>query len=299
MQVHLVDGTYELFRSFFGAPASRTSAGREVGATRGFARSLLAWLRSGKVTHAAYAFDHVIESFRNDLFDGYKTGDGVEPDLVAQFPLAEQAAHALGVTVWPMIEFEADDALATAAAALARDKRVAQIVIASPDKDLAQCVVGQRVVTCDRFRDLTLDEAAVVAKFGVPPASIADLLALTGDPADGVPGLPRWGAKSAAAVLAEYRHLESIPDDAAQWTTKVRGAAALAESLRTRRDEAMLYRKLTTLRRDATLAGRPLDARPETIAWHGVRTEALAALCAELEDDDLRRRASALPTFGR
>ena len=228
MKVHLVDGTYELFRSYFGAPKVIHN-GAEVGATRGILRSLHSLLREDGVTHVGVAFDTVIESFRNDLFLGYKTSYGVPDDLMSQFPLAERAVEALGVVAWRMIEFEADDALATFAARAAADPVVDQVVIASPDKDLRQCVRGTRVVCLDRMRRVVIDEAGVVEKFGIPPASIPDWLALVGDDADGIPGVPRWGARSAAQVLAHYGHLEAIPDDESQWSIPVRGAAALAE----------------------------------------------------------------------
>ena len=215
MRAHLIDGTYELFRAWFGSPSARDAHGREVGATRGFLSSLHALLRDESVTHVACAFDHVIESFRNRLFDGYKTGAGIEPELLAQFDLAERAAAALGVVVWPMVELEADDALASAAHALAQDPCVEQVVICSPDQDLAQCVVGERVVCLDRVRKRVLDEPGVRERFGVPPGSIPDYLGLVGDDADGIPGIPRWGARSAAAVLARYGSIELIPDDCA------------------------------------------------------------------------------------
>ena len=215
MKVHLVDGTYELFRSFFGAPPSLSPDGREVGATRGILYSLWALLRSDGVTHVAAAFDHVIESFRNDLYPGYKTSEGIPPELHSQFPLAERAAHALGIVVWPMVEFEADDALATGAARWADEAE--QVVICSPDKDLTQCVRGERVICFDRRQQKTLDHLGVVTKFGVPPASIPDWLALVGDSADGYPGVPKWGAKSASALLARYDRIEDIPDDERAW----------------------------------------------------------------------------------
>jgi 5'-3' exonuclease len=285
MQVHLIDGTFELFRCYYGAPPARNKAGREVGATRGLMRSLAAWLRSGGVTHAAIAFDHVIESFRNDLFAGYKTGEGMDPDLYGQFPLAEQAAAALGLVVWPMVEFEADDALATGAARFASAKGVTQVVLCSPDKDLAQCVTGAKIVCLDRMRDTLLDEAGVRAKFGVEPSSIPDLLALVGDSADGIPGIPRWGMKTAATLLAEYRTIEQIPVDAAQWSVKVRGAAGLADSLNGMRREALLYKKLATLHRDV-----PLAESLDDLQWTGPDREALAAVCAETGDDGMLKR---------
>ena len=212
MRIHLIDGTYELFRAYYGAPGTLGPDGSEVGATRGILRSLLSLLREDGVSHVACAFDHVIESFRNDLFDGYKTGEGVPAELMAQFPLAERAAHALGLVVWPMVEFEADDALATAAARFAVSSDVEQILICTPDKDMAQCVSGSRIVCLDRMRRRILDEPGVAEKFGVSPASIPDWLALVGDDADGIPGVPRWGGKSASALLARYGHLEAIPD---------------------------------------------------------------------------------------
>jgi len=279
MRMHLVDGTYELFRAYYGAPDAAAPDGREVGATRGLLRSLLALLREDGVTHVACAFDTVIESFRNTLFDGYKTGEGVPADLIAQFPLAERAAEALGLVVWRMVEFEADDALATMAALGDADAAVEQVVICSPDKDLAQCVRGDRVVGLDRLRRTVRNEAGVREKFGVAPASIPDWLALVGDDADGIPGIPRWGARSAGAVLARYGRIEQIPDDAARWEVKVRGAAALAASLRERREDAALYRRLATLRTDVPLTESPADLR-----WEGARRQALAALCAELGD---------------
>ena len=205
-----MDGTFELFRAWFGAPPAQARDGREVGATRGLLRSLAALMREPGVTHAAVAFDHVIESFRNDLFPGYKTGEGLDPRLVAQFPLAERASRALGLVTWPMVEFEADDALATAAATLGADPRVVQVRICSPDKDLCQCVEGDRVVQVDRLRHVTRDAAGVVARFGVEPRSIPDFLALVGDSADGIPGVPRWGEKSAAAVLVRRKQNELV-----------------------------------------------------------------------------------------
>jgi len=285
MHIHLIDGTYELFRSYFGAPEALGPNGVEVGATRGILRSLLALLREDGVTHVACAFDHVIESFRNDLFAGYKTGEGVPPELMAQFPLAERAAHALGMVVWPMVEFEADDALATAAARFSAESDVKQVLICTPDKDMAQCVRGAQIVCFDRMRRRVLDEAAIVEKFGVSPASIPDWLALVGDDADGIPGVPRWGAKSAASVLAHYKHLEAIPDQAARWTVAVRGAAALAQSLGEHREEAILYRQLATLRTDVPLAEGIDDLR-----WRGARRSELTALFREIGDEKFVER---------
>jgi 5'-3' exonuclease len=277
MQIHLIDGTYELFRAHYGAPPGRAPDGREVGATRGLLRSLWSMLRGGDVTHVACAFDTVIESFRNEMFTGYKTSEGVEPELLAQFEIAERATRALGVRVWSMIEFEADDALASAAARYTGDPRVERILLCSPDKDLAQSVVGDRIVGCDRRARTTMDEAGVVAKFGVRPRSIPDWLALVGDTADGIPGVARWGERSASAVLAHYEHLERIPDDAAAWQVKVRGAAGLALTLAAARPEVELYRRLATLRLDA-----PVDEDVDALRWSGPDQPALAALCAEL-----------------
>src|SRR5882724_466053 len=247
MNVYLIDGTYELFRAFYAVPSAKNASGVEVGAVRGLARSMLALLREPGVSHVAIAFDHVIESFRNDLFGGYKTGEGIDPDLWGQFALAESVCAALGMVVWPMIEFEADDALATAAARFSQDPAVEQVLIASPDKDLAQCVVGTRVVCLDRMRKKILDEPGVSAKFGVTPAHIPDFLALVGDSADGIPGVPRWGAKSAAAVLAAYGTIDDIPSSASEWRVSVRGGVALADTLASRRSDALLYKQLATL----------------------------------------------------
>lgn len=285
MRIHLVDGTFELFRAHFGAPGSVAPDGREVGATRGLLRSLYALLKEDGVTHVAVAFDQVIESFRNTLFDGYKTGEGLPPELLAQFPLAESAARALGVVVWPMVEFEADDAIATAASKWQDDKKVEQVVICSPDKDLAQCVRGKRVVMFDRIRRKETDEGGVVEKFGVPPASIPDLLALIGDDADGIPGIPRWGAKSSAAVLARYGSLDKIPDDERAWVVPVRGAATLAAQLRDNREAATLYRTLATLRRDVPIAESIKD-----LEWKGADRTALTEFCASIGDNGFAER---------
>lgn len=280
VHVHLIDGTYELFRSFYGAPPATGPDGREVGASRGLLRSLLALLREDTTTHVAIAFDHVIESFRNELYAGYKTGDGIDPALWSQFPLAEQIAGALGLVVWPMIEFEADDALATAAARWADAPGVEQVRLCSPDKDLGQCVRGDRVVLFDRRRGEVYDEPGIVAKFGVSPASIPDLLALVGDSADGIPGIPRWGMKSAAAVLTEYGTIAEIPDDPNAWTVKVRGAKALAENLASRREQAQLYRTLATLRTDVPLEQQSIDE----LRWRGAGRDALAQVCELIGD---------------
>jgi 5'-3' exonuclease len=288
MNVHLVDGTYELFRAYYAVPSAKNASGAEVGATRGLARSMLALLREPGVSHVGIAFDHVIESFRNDLFAGYKTGAGIDPDLWSQFELAEEVCRAIGLVVWPMVEFEADDALATAAASAAALKQVDQVLIASPDKDLAQCVVGTRVVCLDRMRKKVLDEPGVQAKFGVRPAQIPDYLALVGDSADGIPGVPRWGAKSAAAALSAYGTLEEIPDSAADWRVALRGAAALAESLASRRADALLYKQLATLRTDV-----PLTENPEALAYRGPDRAALEAMAERLSDTSLMERALA------
>ena len=289
MKVHLVDGTYELFRAFYGSPPKRANGGAEVGAVRGLVRSMLVLLAEADVTHVGIAFDHVIESFRNALYPGYKTGAGIDPALYSQFGLAEEATRALGLITWPMIEFEADDAIATAAVRCAESVSVEQVVICSPDKDLTQCVRGNRIVCRDRMRGTVLDEAGVIDKFGVEPKSIPDWLALVGDSADGFPGIARWGAKSAAAVLAEYRSLDAIPDDASKWTAKVRGAAVLAENLRTGRADARLFRTLATLRYDA-----PVAEAPDDLEWRGADERALAALGERLGDRQWVEQARAL-----
>lgn len=287
MKVHLVDGTYELFRAHFGAPPTAAPDGTAVGATLGLLRSLQSLLRESDVTHVACAFDHVIESFRNELFPGYKTSEGVPEELLAQFPLAERAASALGVVVWPMVEFECDDALATGAARAAADPAVEQVVICTPDKDLAQCVRGERVVCLDRMRRRVRDEAAVRETFGIEPASIPDWLALVGDNADGIPGVPRWGEKTASTILAHFGHLENIPDDAANWGLAVRGATGLAASLREHREDAMLYRRLATLRTDV-----PLAERTEDLRWRGASRAALTALSAEIGAGEVVERVT-------
>ena len=284
VKVHLVDGTYELYRAHFGAPRAEV-AGREVGATRGIMRSLLSLVRDDGVSHIAVAFDHGIESFRNQLFAGYKTGEGVPEELMSHFTLAERASHALGIVTWPMVGFEADDALATAAARWADAPGVEQVLICTPDKDLAQCVSGKRVVRLDRMRRLLMDEAGVIEKFGVPPASIPDWLALVGDTADGIPGIPRWGEKGASTVLARFGRIEDIPDDPSRWGVPVRGAAALAASLAGLRKEAALYKTLATLRRDV-----PLTETLDDLEWKGARRGELLDLCREIGDDDFPSR---------
>lgn len=283
VNIHLVDGTYELYRAFYGAHGSALAHGVEVGAVRGLARSMLALVRDPAVTHVAIAFDHVIESFRNGLFEGYKTGEGIDPLLHAQFTLAERTLEALGLVVWPMVEFEADDALATFAASAQADASVDRVVICSPDKDLCQCVRGDRVVCFDRMRSRLVDENGVVEKHGVLPKSIPDFLALVGDSADGIPGVPRWGAKSAATVLRRYVHLEAIPSDHTTWDVSVRGAAVLSENLRTREQDALLYRRLATLRTDVPLAQSVDDLR-----WQGPDESKLHELARELDDTALQ-----------
>lgn len=247
----LVDGTYELFRAYFGAPSAKDEAGVEVGAVRGLVRSLRSLFQDPAWTHGAVAFDTVIESFRNDLYDGYKTGEGLPEDLVRQFPLAEAEVARAGILVLPMVEFEADDGIASATSYLLESGEIDEIVIASPDKDLAQCVFGKKVVMWDRMRDRLYDEDGVVQKFGVKPGSIPDFLALVGDAADGYPGIPRFGKKSAAQILSVYEHIERIPETLEEWTVQVRGAESLLRELNARRDDAALFKKLATLSRDA------------------------------------------------
>jgi 5'-3' exonuclease len=252
LDVHLIDGTYELFRHYYALPSARDSDGREVAAVRGVLASVLGMIKGG-ATHIAVATDQVIESFRNGLWPGYKTGEGIEPDLLAQFPLLEEVLTAAGVVVWPMVEFEADDALAAAAAIAEKDKRVEHVIICTPDKDLGQCVWGTRTVQLLRRTGVTLDEAGIINKFGVAPASIPDYLALVGDSADGYPGLKGWGAKSSAAVLAKFLHIESIPADSREWHVNVASAASLAATLCRDRELALLFRTLATLRTDIEL----------------------------------------------
>jgi len=275
VDIYLIDGTYELFRHYYAVPSARDRAGREVGAVRGVLISLLRMMQAG--THIAVATDHVIESFRNRLWPGYKTSEGVPRDLLAQFPLLEEMLAALGVLVWPMVEYEADDALAAGAEKAAEDLRVDRVLICTPDKDLAQSVRGTRVLQMDRRRRTVRDEAGVVAKFGVTPASIPDYLALVGDAADGYPGLPGWGSKSAAAVLAKYGHLEAIPADAATWGVNASRAGALAYTLEQQRDRALLFRDLATLRTTV-----PLFNNVDELCWTGP-TPAFALLAEQLD----------------
>jgi len=284
MKVHLIDGTYELFRHYYAVPPARDGNGVEIGAVRGVVTSMVAMLER-EATHLGVATDHVIESFRNRLYGGYKTGEGMDPVLYAQFPILEEALEALGVAVWPLVEFEADDGLAAAAAMAARDERVEQVLICTPDKDLAQCVVGTRVVQVDRRRKLVFDEDGVVGKYGVRPGSIPDYLALVGDSADGYPGLMGWGPKSAAAMLAGYGHLEEIPRDWRAWPKSMRGAERLCSVLSEQWEHAVLYRKLATLALDAPVCGSV-----EELKWTGPRGEFLG-VCERLGAKGLYGRA--------
>jgi len=287
VQLHLVDATYELFRAYYSPrPGTTAPDGRDVGAVVGLMYTLLALLRDEGATHVACATDHVIRSFRNDLFAGYKTEAGVPRELLAQFRLAERAMEAMGVVVWPMTELEADDAMATAAARWADSTDVERIWICTPDKDLAQCVRGESVVLRDRRRERTVDEAGVVARWGVRPASIPDYLGLVGDSADGFPGLPGWGARSAAAVLSRFEHLEGIPAVVGDWHVDVRSAPTLNATLRAHWDEALLFRHLATLRTDAPLP----QAKPEELRWRGARRTEFRALCEELGQPKLAER---------
>jgi 5'-3' exonuclease len=289
MKVHLLDGTYELFRHFYGAPPRTTNDGREVGAIRAVLESVLSLFAEG-VTHLAVATDHVIESFRNELYEGYKGGEGIDPDLWSQAHPLEDALRALGVVVWPMIEYEADDALAAGAFLAAQDERVEQVVILTPDKDLGQCVVGTRIVQFDRRKRLMIDHDGVVEKFGVPPASIPDYLALVGDAADGYPGLPGWGAKTAAAVLARYGHLEAIPAMASAWDVPgLRSVPKLSAVLEAQRSDAELFRLIATTRNDAIA----LDGGVDALRWTGPTPE-FAAVCTSLDSNSILPRALAL-----
>ena len=277
MKVHLVDATFELFRAYYSRPPENGPDGRPVNAVRGLIDSMLSLLREPDATHVAAATDYVIESWRNDVYPGYKSSLGMDPLLLAQFRDAERALRALGFTTWPMVEDEADDGLAAAVARHRDDPRVEQVVICSVDKDLAQCVESDRVVLRDRMRRITYDEPAVLEKFGVAPASIPDYLALVGDSSDGYPGLPGWGSKSAAAVLRRWGSLDAIPDSAAEWDVVVRGAATLAATLREQRPAALLYRRLATLNADAAI-----DGELDDLEWGGVPRAEFEALCAEL-----------------
>jgi 5'-3' exonuclease len=287
MLVHLVDGTYELCRYHFALPSHVTVDGREVAATRGAVGTVLQILEDG-ATHVGVATDHVIESFRNDLWPGYKTSAGMPPDLLQQFPLLERALTALGVVVFAMVEFEADDAMAAAAAVAAADERVDQVVICTPDKDLGQCVRGDRVVQLDRRKGVVFDATGVTEKFGVPPESIPDYLGLVGDTADGFPGLPGWGAKSAAAVLARYGHLEQIPALAGDWEVSVRGGAKLAVTLQAQFELALLFRRIATVELDA-----PTIDSVDELAWNGPRPD-FATVCEKIDAPGLAARAGRL-----
>lgn len=283
MKVHLVDGTYELFRAHFGAPPVEAPDGRIVGAVRGLMQTLLLLLRQDDVTHIAVAYDHVVESFRNNLFDGYKTSEGMPEELLAQFDLAEIATEALGIVTWPMTEFEADDAIGSAAVRFADDPRVEQVVICSPDKDLMQLVRGDKIVSLDRRKDIVVNYTGVIEKFGVVPESIPDYLALVGDAADGIPGVPRWGAKSSSTVLARYKHIEDIPDNSLLWDVTVRGAKSTADSLAAHRGPVALYKELATLRLDV-----PLRESLDDLEWRGAQRNGFINLCDELGFNQLK-----------
>jgi len=284
MDVHLIDGTYELFRHFYALPTAKDSSGREIAAVHGVLRSILSMFEQG-ATHLGVATDHVVESFRNELYAGYKTGDGVDPALLSQFPILEEALDDMGVTVWPMIEYEADDALASAAAQAARDNRVRQVVICTPDKDLGQCVSGTRVVQLDRRRGMVRDEAAVEAKFGVKPESIPDYLAVVGDSADGFPGIVGWGEKAASRTLSRYRHLENIPRDWRDWDPCIVNARRLSKSLVDSWDDALLFRTLATLRLDV-----PVFQNVDDVRWTGPLTQ-FEQRCKAMDSPDLLDRA--------
>lgn len=284
MDVHLIDGTYELFRHFFAVPAAADTSGKEIGAVRGVLASVLSMIERG-ATHLGVACDHVVESFRNDLYPGYKTSEGVAPELLSQFPILEETLEAMGVVVWPMVYFEADDALASAAGKAAQDESVRQVLICTPDKDLSQCVVGTRVVQLDRRRDLVRDQAGVVAKFGVKPESIPDYLAVVGDSADGFPGLPGWGAKAAALTLSQYAHLEDIPKDWQQWHPTIRKARLLSESLFNGWNDALLFRTLATLRLDV-----PVFDTVDDLRWKGPQP-GFDEVCHRLKSPGLLSRA--------
>jgi len=288
MKLHLVDATFELFRAYYSRPPRRAPDGRPVNAVQGLVDSMLSLLREPDVTHIGAATDYVIESWRNDLYPGYKSSAGIDPDLLTQFRDAERALVALGMKVWPMVPDEADDAIATAIERFGADPRVEQIVICSVDKDLAQMVEGTRIVLRDRIRNVTYDAEGVIGKFGVSPESIPDYLALVGDSSDGYPGLPGWGSKSAAAVLARFVHIDAIPPSVLDWELDLRGASRLAATLAERRDEVILYRTLAILKRDSDLGAttRTLD----DLEWHGVPREAFIGLCDELGFDTVRER---------
>jgi 5'-3' exonuclease len=284
MDVYLVDGTYELFRHFFALPAAKDENGQEIGAVRGVVSSVVSMIEWG-ATHIGVATDHVVESFRNELYPGYKTAEGVPAELLSQFPILEEVLEAMGVVVWPMVYYEADDALASAAAKAALDERVGQVFICTPDKDLGQCVVGTRVVQLDRRQNIVRDEAGVVAKFGVNPQSIPDYLAVVGDSADGFPGVAGWGPKAAALVLSQYPHLEAIPKDWQHWHPSIRKARVLSESLFGAWNDALLFRTLATLRRDVPVFDTVKDLR-----WKGAGPR-FEQCCQRMKSADLHRRA--------
>lgn len=287
MKIYLIDGTYELFRHYFAVPSSKDVTGQEVGAVRGVLNSVLSMIEAG-ATHLGVATDHVVESFRNDLYPGYKTSEGVAPELLSQFPIMEEGLQAMGVVVWPMVEFEADDALASAASKAALDRRVEQVLICTPDKDLAQTVQGNRIVQLDRRRNILRDEAGVAEKFGVSPQSIPDYLALVGDSADGYPGISGWGEKAAASVLSQYPRLEDIPKDWQNWTGSIKRARKLSESLLNAWDDALLFRKLATLRTDASVFENVDD-----LIWRGPNPQ-FESYCKKMRSDTLLKRASGL-----
>jgi len=285
MNVHLIDGTYELFRYYFAVPSAVDRNGQEIGAVRGVLASVLSMIEGG-ATHIGVATDHVVESFRNDLYAGYKTSEGVPHELLSQFPILEEALQAMGVVVWPMVYFEADDALASAAAKASQNGSVGQVIICTPDKDLSQCVVGNRVVQLDRRRDILRDEAGVVAKFGVSPKSIPDYLAVVGDSADGFPGVSGWGEKAAALTLSQYPHLEDIPTDWREWHPSIRRARQLSESLFGSWNDALLFRTLATLRLDV-----PVFDSTDDLRWQGPRP-AFAEFCDRLNTPQMVQRAA-------
>lgn len=285
IKIYLVDGTYELFRYFFAVPSAKDDSGQEIGAVRGVLGTVFSMIYAG-ATHLGVATDHVVESFRNEIYPGYKTSEGVDPELLSQFPILEDALRAMGVKVWPMTYFEADDALASAAAKAAQDSRVEQVLICTPDKDLAQCVTGTRVVQVDRRRELVRGEAGVEAKFGVKPESIPDYLAVTGDAADGYPGISGWGEKAAAAVLSVYSHLEKIPKEWRSWAPSIKRAQRLSESLFTNWDDALLFRRLATLRMDA-----PVFESVDELRWKGPAPN-FEKWCQRLRAQDLYHRVS-------
>ncbi len=286
MHIHLVDGTYELFRHFFAVPSSLDASGQEIGAVRGVVASVLSMIEQG-ATHIGVATDHVVESFRNELYPGYKTSEGVPPELLSQFPILEEALASMGVLVWPMVYYEADDALASAAVKAANETQVQQVLICTPDKDLGQCITGNRIVQLDRRRNIVRDEAGIVEKFGVKPQSIPDYLAVVGDTADGYPGLPGWGIKAAALTFSQYPHLEGIPRDWREWHPSIKKARTLAESLFNQWNDALLFRTLATLRLDV-----PVFETVEELRWQGPQKN-FEEYCARLKSPDLVNRALA------